>query len=331
MTTRPIAPEDVPARRPAPNRASQDRLGLPQEAAPGGPGKRGEIRASGPGGEPAADLPRDRRGRLLPKAQLQHQRYQIRRVLPAGGMGGVYQAFDLHLKHFCAIKEMLDHFHKEEQRRQALEWFEREAQMLLKLHHPMIPRIFDFFTEDDHSYLVMEFIEGRTLAELLEQEGQPRGLPPARVCYWGIQICNVLAYLHSRRPPIIFRDLKPSNIMLTNAEEIRLIDFGIARIFAEVAGTPILTPGYAPIEQMGGFPEPRSDLYALGATMYQLLTLQKPGYLLTPVRQRRPEISPAFEHIIQKALEKDAYARWASASEMEQALRTMPAAETFKL
>lgn len=267
-------------------------------------------------------------GRLSAGVELQH-RYRIEQAVAAGGMGAVYRAYDRNLQHFCAVKEMLGHFQTEKDHLQRLAWFKREARMLLTLHHPAIPRIFDSFAEEGRQYLVMDFIEGRTLADVLAQEGQPRGLPETRVRRWAMQLCQVLAYLHSQQPPVIFRDLKPQNIMLTDQDEIKLIDFGIARVFQETTGSMVITPGYAPIEQMGGRPEPQSDIYALGVTLYQMLTLKSPlentptFFDFTPIQQLRPDISPGFARIIFKAVQREPANRWASASQMEQALRSL--------
>ncbi len=270
--------------------------------------------------------------RLAPGAELQHKRYRIEKAVAKGGMGAVYRAFDQHFKKPCAVKEMLDNFSNEEEREQSLQWFAREANMLLELHHPAIPRVFDFFAENGHNYLIMEFVEGRTLAQVLDEEGQPRGLPEARVRNWAVQICNVLAYLHSQNPPVIFRDLKPSNIMVTNDDKIKLIDFGIARSF-EGAGrqaTVIMTLGYAPPEQLEGKPEPRSDIYALGATLHRLLTRHeatnnKPSIFDFPtIRSIRPEVTQPFDDIIGRALQKNPASRWASATQMEQAILRLP-------
>jgi serine/threonine protein kinase len=172
----------------------------------------------------------------------------------------------------------------------------------------------------------MELVDGRTLARVLEQEGKPNGLPEARVREWAVQLCEVLAYLHERKPhAVVFRDLKPTNIMLTRDEEIRLIDFGIARAFQEGTGTQVMTLGYAPLEQIKGKAEPRSDMYALGATLHHLLTGRKPtGEEFVPVRLLRAEVSVAFEAVVQKALQEDLAARWASAREMGAALRALP-------
>ncbi len=269
--------------------------------------------------------------RLTAGTELQHKRYKVEKAIAKGGMGAVYKAFDQHFKRPCAVKEMLDNFSNEEEREQSLQWFEREAHMLLDLHHPAIPKVFDFFAENDHNYLVMEFVDGKTLAEVLEQEGQPRGLPEARVRSWAVQLCNVLAYLHSQNPPVIFRDLKPSNIMVTSDDKVKLIDFGIARAFqGGRQATVIMTLGYAPPEQLEGKPVPKSDIYALGATLHRLLTRHeatnnKPSIFDFPtIRSLRPEISPQFDAVIGRALQKDPNARWTSAGEMEQAILRLP-------
>lgn len=269
--------------------------------------------------------------RLTAGTELQHKRYKIEKAVAKGGMGAVYKGFDQHFKRACAVKEMLDNFSNEEEREQSLQWFEREAHMLLDLHHQAIPKVFDFFAENGHNYLVMEFVDGRTLADVLEQEGQPRGLPEARVRAWAMQVCNVLSYLHSQNPPVIFRDLKPSNIMVTNDDKVKLIDFGIARSFqGGRQATVIMTLGYAPPEQLEGKPTPKSDIYALGATLHRLLTRHeatnnKPSIFDFPtIRSLRPEVSPPFDQIIGRALQKDGASRWNSASEMEQAILRLP-------
>ncbi|HEY7347324.1 MAG TPA: protein kinase [Ktedonobacterales bacterium] len=269
--------------------------------------------------------------RLTSGAELQHKRYKIEKAVAKGGMGAVYKAFDQHFKRPCAVKEMLDNFSNEEERDQSLQWFEREAHMLLDLHHQAIPKVFDFFAENGHNYLIMEFVDGKTLAEVLEQEGQPRGLPETRVRSWAAQMCSVLAYLHSQNPPVIFRDLKPSNIMVTGDDKVKLIDFGIARSFqGGRQATVIMTLGYAPPEQLEGKPLPKSDIYALGATLHRLLTRHeatnnKPSIFDFPtIRSLRPEISPQFDVLIGRALQKEPNARWVSAGEMEQALLRLP-------
>jgi serine/threonine protein kinase len=305
---------------------------------------------SGSGGQsmpPQSDQPMGNnhggKRRLPTGTELSAGRYKIERPVAAGGMGAVYLAVDLRFNRPCAVKEMLDEFQSEADRGQAVEWFKREATLLLELNHPCIPRVRDFFVEDGRHYLVMDFIEGRTLGDVLEKEGNIAGLhgahgvSEARARSWAQQVCSVLSYLHRQSPPIIFRDLKPSNIMVTNKDEVKLIDFGIARTFqSQRQSTIIMTIGYAPPEQLHGMPEPRSDLYALGATLHRVLTHHdaannKPSiFSFPPVRTLRPDISPAFEQLLQKTLSPllDATptqeGRWASAAEMERAVINLP-------
>ncbi len=275
--------------------------------------------------------------RLIAGTVLSAGRYKIETLVASGGMGAVYRAIDTRFKRPCAVKEMLNEFTNEAERAQAVEWFAREATLLLDLNHPCIPRVRDFFVEGGQHYLVMDFIDGHTLAEVLDREGHIAGLNGTRgiseeLCRsWMRQLCGVLNYLHSQSPPIIFRDLKPSNIMVTNRDEIKLIDFGIARTFqSQRQATVIMTLGYAPPEQLHGLPEPRSDIYALGATMYRLLTHHdavnnKPNiFSFPPLRSFRPDITPAFEQIITKALMPNLEQRWTTAEEMERAIINLP-------
>src|SRR5215469_2597064 len=298
--------------------------------------------ADGAKGQPSQDFSsgEDRGGfrRLPPGTLLSAGRYKIVKAIATGGMGAVYRAIDIRFDDEpCAVKEMLDDFQKDVDRNQAVEWFKREAKLLLKLNHPYIPRVRDSFVENERHYLVMDFIEGRTLTELLAREGNVPGLEgahgvsEARARSWAQQVCNVLAYLHRQNPPIIFRDLKPSNIMVTDQDEIRLIDFGIARTFqSQRQSTIIMTIGYAPPEQLHGMPEPRSDLYALGATLHRVLTHHdavnnKPSiFAFPPVRSLRPDISTAFEQVLMKALSPSIEQRWASAADMERAVINLP-------
>lgn len=276
--------------------------------------------------------------RLPAGTQLSNGRYKIERSVAAGGMGAVYRALDVRFNRPCAVKEMLDDFQNDLDRGQAVEWFTREATLLLDLNHPCIPRVRDFFVEEGRHYLVMDFIEGRTLGEVLEREGNvaglngTRGVSEARARSWAQQVCSVLSYLHRQSPPIIFRDLKPSNVMVTDKDEVKLIDFGIARTFQQSQrhSTIIMTIGYAPPEQLHGSPEPRSDLYALGATLHRVLTHHdaannKPTIFdFPPVRALRPDISMAFEQVISRALAKEIGQRWSGAAEMERAVINLP-------
>ncbi len=296
------------------------------------------VQASGQSLTPVSGERASSQQRLAPGTELSDgKRYRIERMVASGGMGAVYRAIDKRFNKPCAVKEMLDDFQSESERAQSVEWFSREASLLLELNHQCIPRVRDFFVDGGRHYLVMDFIEGRTLGAVLEQEAVvlgangARGVTEVRARQWGQQICSVLHYLHRLSPPIIFRDLKPTNIMVTDHDDIKLIDFGIARTFqSQRQATIIMTVGYAPQEQLVGNPEPRSDLYALGATLYRILTRHdasnnKPTiFSFPPLRSLRPDVSPAFEQVIMRALAMFPDQRWPNAGEMERAILNLP-------
>ncbi|MDW8058998.1 MAG: serine/threonine-protein kinase [Thermomicrobium sp.] len=268
-------------------------------------------------------------------------RYRILRPLGHGGMSTVFLAGDEHFPHVerhCAIKIMRaseDPTLAELQRAA----FEREASLLATLRHPAIPEVYDYFVEDSRCCLVLEFVDGEDLERLLERTGKP--VAESLLIEWTLQLLDVLHFLHTQRPhPIVFRDLKPSNIMLRDDGTIVLIDFGIARLFQPAArGTTIGTEGYAPPEQYRGIAEPRGDLYALGATLYHLATgidpRTQPPFSLpeVPPRSVNPNLSPEFERIILCALAYDPADRFPSAEAMAHAVRALghrsdPAAPT---
>jgi serine/threonine protein kinase/uncharacterized protein YggT (Ycf19 family) len=260
-------------------------------------------------------------------------RYRIVKLIGEGGFGAVYRANDERFQatRVVAIKEMNDANLSASGREKALVDFRREANLLVQLNHPNLPQVSDFFEEGTKAYLVMEFIEGKTLERALEDAGGP--LDETLVMEWALQLCSVLHYMHNRQPPIIFRDMKPSNIMVTGDNQLKLIDFGIARIFKASAtkDTTLLgSQGYAPLEQYGrGQSDPRSDIYALGATLYHLLTGSvpadapsrrvNPNVFLTP-RQLNQRISQASEDIVLMAMEQDPEERFQSAEAMQKAI-----------
>ncbi len=269
-------------------------------------------------------------GMLQPGAILQ-QRYQILEVRGSGGMAIVYRARDLRfdkVSRICAVKEMYVNAPEARLRDLVVQSFEREANTLASLNHPAIPHIFDYFNESSRLYLVMEFVEGNDLEQLIDESSGP--LDPEQVIDWAIQICDVLSYLHSHEPPVVFRDLKPSNIMITEHGDVRLIDFGIAKVFERgQRGTMIGTAGYPPPEQYRGLAEPRGDLYALGATMHHLLTQRDPrqeppfSFHEHSIREANPKVSAALDAVVMKALEYDVAKRFASAAEMKAALEAV--------
>ena len=201
---------------------------------------------------------------LEPGATLQ-ERYLVLGILGRGGMSAVYKGRDLHFPNvtkLVAIKEMINLAADPTMHEMIVRNFEREADILATLSHPAIPRIFDYFSQASSSYLAMEFIEGKDLETLLQDSKD--FLPEEQIVTWAIELCDVLTYLHNHKPqPVIFRDMKPSNIMIDLHEHIRLIDFGIARVFQPgQKGTMIGTEGYSPPEQYRGEASPPGDIYA---------------------------------------------------------------------
>jgi serine/threonine protein kinase len=183
-----------------------------------------------------------------------HLRYEIVKRIGGGGMGSVYQARDKRrADRLCAVKEMIELFADESQRAKAVKDFTRDAQLLASLEHRSIPTIFDYFIEGGRYYLVMKFISGGDLADQMRKRGGR--VDELTVTRWGIQVCDVLHYIHNQDPPIIYRDLKPANLMLDDKQgRIMLIDFGIARFVAPTQKdvTAIGTMGYAPPELFAG-------------------------------------------------------------------------------
>ncbi len=266
---------------------------------------------------------------ILPKGAVLQKRYEVIKVLGVGGMGAVYLAQDLRFTGVvrrCAIKEMISSTPDPHIRRLAVESFSREANLLVQLNHHGIPKIYDFFSESVRSYLVMEYVEGEDLENVLDKiEGM---LKEDTVLDWAIQVCEVLIYLHSQLPPIVFRDLKPSNIMLRpQHNRIALIDFGIAKAFdAGQKGTMIGTEGYSPPEQYRGVVDPRGDIYALGATLHHLLTKRDPRleppftFHEEPVKLLNPAVSDQTNSVVMKALEYEPDKRYQSAQSFRDAL-----------
>jgi len=258
-------------------------------------------------------------------------RYSIVTRVGGGGMGSVYQARDKRLAdRLCAVKEMIEMFADQAQRAKAVEDFKREAEVLAQLDHPSIPTVFDYFIEGGRYYLVMRWIGGGDLAEQMRARGGIVDEPT--VCKWAIQICDVLHYIHSQRPPIIYRDLKPANLMIDDKNlRVMLVDFGIARIVrpTEKGVTAIGTMGYAPPELFAGKVEPRSDIYSLGATMFHMLTGSDPqdnpllifDFSKNPRPcQINPSITPEMERILIRAVTHKPEDRHASALEFMRAL-----------
>jgi outer membrane protein assembly factor BamB/tRNA A-37 threonylcarbamoyl transferase component Bud32 len=256
-------------------------------------------------------------------------RYSIQSVVGIGGMGAVYSARDLHFPNVfkrVAVKEMINLARDPVIHDTIIRNFEREANILATLNHPSIPRIYDYFSQDDRSYLIIEFIEGKDLEAILADTKD--FLPEAQVVNWAIELCDVISYLHNNKPePIIFRDIKPSNIMVNSHGHVLLVDFGIAKTFQTgQKGTMIGTEGYSPPEQYKGEATQRADIYALGATLHHLLTKRDPrleppfSFEERKIRTTNPAISSELEEVIYRALCYDPDKRYSSAEVMKEAL-----------
>lgn len=268
-------------------------------------------------------------GLLLTGILLKH-RYRIIVSIGKGGMGAVYQAEDTQLgDRPVAIKEMSQGGLMPQEQNAAAEAFRQEAVMLARLHHPNLPSIFDHFEENGRWYLVMSFIEGATLEDYLLHTSA-RKLPTHEVIQIGITVCTVLGYLHSQRPAIIFRDLKPANIMRTPDENLYLIDFGIARHFkpGQARDTAYYgSMGYAPPEQYGKTQTtPRSDIFSLGVILHQLLSGHDPSE--TPFRFPSlfalvPNVPVGLAELVARMLDMDETKRPVSAAQVKQELQAL--------
>ncbi len=247
---------------------------------------------------------------LLTPNLILKQRYHIASQVGKGGFGAVYKAEDIQLgNRLLAVKEMSQWGLSSQEIIEATDAFKREAHMLADLKHPNLPSIYDYFNEAGRWYLVMDFIEGETLEEHLNNE-KIGHLPYEKVLQIGIQLCTVLGYLHTRQPPIIFRDLKPTNIMLSADGQLYLIDFGIARHFklGQTKDTIAFgSPGYAAPEQYGKTQStPCTDIYSLGVTLHQLLTGSDPSdtpFQFAPLQLQGQPTPPGLEPLIMQMLD----------------------------
>lgn len=255
-------------------------------------------------------------------------RYRILTQIGKGGMSTVYLALDTSLNKQWAVKE-IKQVTDPVKRDMIIKSITVEANMIKRFDHPSIPRIVDLI--DDHGilYVIMDYVEGRTLADILKSEGPQ---PEDRVVDWGVQLCDALDYLHRRQPPVIYRDMKPSNVMVTPDGAIKLIDFGIAIEMGsdEDRGSLIGddrqlgTPGYGAPEQFAesGHVDERTDVYALGATLYNLLTGVHPrSGAFKPIRQLVPSLSPGLESVVATATKTKPDDRFQDCAEMAYALR----------
>lgn len=260
-----------------------------------------------------------------------------------GGMGAVYRAEDLRLEgRQCAVKEI----QLEAEAgfaNQAREQFYREASVLARLDHPNLPKVSDYFSEGERDYLVMDFVAGRNLKEVIDEaRRQGQFLEEKQVLTWADQLCDALEYLHGQDPPILHRDIKPANIRLTPTGTLKLVDFGLVKFLAPDDSRTITilqgrgTVQYTPLEQYGGdtgHTDIRSDIYSLGATLYHLLTNRPPTdakqrFLepdsLPPPRSLNPRISSRTERAILRALEMHPNDRQANIAEFRAELYYSP-------
>lgn len=264
---------------------------------------------------------------MLNNGTILQQRYKIVKILGHGGMGAVYLAEDQRLPTKWAIKEMKKTGLSEEERAEAAELFHSEARLLSELRHRNLPRIVDFFDQEGQLYLVMDFVEGETLEDRIQRDGPLEVNSALEMC---LQISDVLDYLHTRPSPVVFRDFKPANVMLTPQEEIKLIDFGIARVFKKDASADtkaLGTPGYAAPEQYGkGQSGPRTDLFAFGATIHHALTGRDPTdapFQFPPLSDFRADLPEELVAMIDSCLNLKAEDRPESAFAVKRVLEIL--------
>jgi serine/threonine-protein kinase len=254
----------------------------------------------------------------LKAGEVLRNRYKIRRIIGQGGMGCIYLSDDLRLEgRQCALKEVEhDRTLPQDMLRQAREQFLREATVLARLDHPNLPKVSDFFSVGGCDYLVMDFVPGKDLRELMIEARQGgKFLSEDLVLSWAEQLMDALEYMHSQDPPILHRDIKPSNLKVTPTGLLKLVDFGLVKILAADDMTLTILQGrgtalFTPLEQYGGdagHTDARSDIYSFGATLYHLLTNTPPveareRFLhpdrLPPPRQLNPNLSPRMERVI---------------------------------
>jgi serine/threonine protein kinase len=264
---------------------------------------------------------------MLPPTSVVNNRYTILQKAGSGGMGAVYKAIDTHLNRVCALKEMSFSVAGTSitEKQININNFLQEAEILAKLDHRYIPKVYDHFKYQERYYIAMSFVEGQTLADQMNINNQP--LTEGVVKSIAEQLCEVLYYLHTQPKPIIFRDLKPQNIMLQPNGQIKLIDFGIVRFYdvKKKKDTQLLgTPGFAAPEAHNGQTSPRSDIFSFGMTLYHLLTYQEPPDFIKlktfDPSKNLTNCSTNLQQIIIKAIKPNEKDRWQSTSEMYQVL-----------
>lgn len=269
---------------------------------------------------------------LVPGTSLQNGRYIITKALGEGGMGSVLLAKDTRLADkLTVVKALSAENSNTEKLLEDVHNFKREAETLAHLTHPLIPDVTDHFEENRRYYMVMSYVEGENLEHWLERNNQP--MKEQDALRYSLEVLDILEYLSKQQPAIVHRDIKPANIIIgAKDKHAHLVDFGIARANITIGGqrrktTALGTPGYAPPEQYQGYADPRSDLYALAATLHHLLTNRDPGeyapFQFPPIRTFNPRLPAQLEHILIKALKINASERYQTPQEMRQDLESL--------
>lgn len=271
---------------------------------------------------------------LAPGMSLQNGRYVAVKALGEGGMGSVLLAKDTRLADKLTVIKVLNAESTDpEKLHEDVRNFKREAETLAHLDHPLIPDVTDHFEEGTRYYMVMDYVEGENLEHWLERTNQP--MKEQDVLRYGLEVLDILEYLSKQQPAIVHRDIKPANIIIgAKDKHAHLVDFGIARANTLINGqlrktTALGTPGYAPPEQYQGYADPRSDLYALAATLHHLVTNRDPGeyapFQFPPARTLNPRVSAQLEQILNRALKTSADQRYQTPQEMRQDLESLVA------
>ncbi len=293
---------------------------------------------------------------ILEPGTVLRKRYEIQELVGQGGMGAVYKATDRRLDgRICAIKEVLpilsENAASEQELEQITEQFHTEASVLSRLDHPNLPKVSDYFSVEGREYLVMDYVDGRDLQEILrEQQQLGEFLKEPQVLAWATQLLDALEYLHDQNPPVVHRDIKPSNIKVTPRGIVKLVDFGLVKVLQPDDSRTVTvvqargTVAYTPLEQYGGdtgFTDARSDIYSLGATLYHLLggmppidakeRFLRPGCLAS-LRQLNPAITSRCERAIFQALAMHPNERPGSVREFREILlgSALPAGQFIK-
>jgi len=257
----------------------------------------------------------------LPLDRLVKDRYKISRILGQGGQCFVYEVDDIKEKRKVVLKELRSNIANPVTYKEDVDMFKKEYEILNRLDHPRLPQSYDYFKEGEDHFIVVQYVEGQNLDVLFKERNEP--YEEVQVVDWGIQLAELLVYLYEIKPdPVVVRDIKPSNIMISDKGEAFLVDFTVARenkASGKGDTVRIGSPGYAPPEQYKGFSDTRSDIYALGVTLYRLLTGINPSQIpfqFEPLRHHNPDFSRKLEYVLFKALQLDPEERYQTPYEL---------------